>query len=92
MSILQNRYRIPGSYGLREFVDIGGFMALGPSYSDLYRRAGLVVDKILNGAKPSNLPFEQANKFEMIVNLKTAKALGLTISSVLLARADEVIE
>ena len=72
--------------------DIGGFMALGPSYSDLYRRAALVVDKILKGAKPADLPVEQANKFEMIVNLKTAKALGLTISPIFLARVDEVIE
>jgi len=89
---LATQYRIPGSYGLREFVDVGGFMALGPSYPDLYRRAALVVDKILNGAKPSDLPIEQASKFEMIVNLKTAKALGLAISPTLLARADEVIE
>jgi putative ABC transport system substrate-binding protein len=73
-------------------VEIGGFMALGPSYPDLYRRAALVVDKILNGEKPSDLPVEQATKFEMIVNLKTAKALGLAISPTLLARADEVIE
>ena len=89
---LATKYRIPGSYRLREFVDIGGFMALGPSYPDLYRRAALVVDKILKGVKPADLPVEQANKFEMIVNLKTAKALGLTISPTLLARADEVIE
>jgi putative ABC transport system substrate-binding protein len=89
---LATKYRIPGSYGLREFVDIGGFMALGPSYPDLYRRAALVVDKILKGAKPADLPVEQANKFEMVVNLKTAKVLSLTISPTLLARADEVIE
>jgi putative ABC transport system substrate-binding protein len=89
---LATKYRIPGSYGLREFVDIGGFMALGPSYPDLYRRAALVVDKILKGVKPADLPVEQASKFEMIVNLKTAKALGLDISAQLLARADEVIE
>ena len=74
---LATKYRIPGSYGLREFVDIGGFMALGPSYPDLYRRAALMVDKILKGANPADLPVEQANKFEMIINLKTAKALGL---------------
>jgi ABC-type uncharacterized transport system substrate-binding protein len=89
---LANKYRIPGSYGLREFVDIGGFMALGPSYPDLYRRAAFVVDKILKGARAADLPVQQANKFEMIVNLKTAKALGLAISPTLLARADEVIE
>jgi putative ABC transport system substrate-binding protein len=89
---LAMQYRIPGAYGLREFVDIGGFMALGPSYSDLYRRAAAYLDKILKGAKPADLPVEQASTFEMIVNLKTAKALGLTISPALLARADEVIE
>ena len=89
---LATRHRIPGAYGLREFVDIGGFMALGPSYPDLYRRAAPYLDKIFKGTKPADLPVEQANKFEIIVNLKTAKALGLTISPSLLARADEVIE
>jgi len=89
---LATRHRIPGAYGLREFVDIGGFMALGPSYPDLYRRSAAYLDKIFKGAKPADLPVEQANKFEMIINLKTAKALGLTISPSLLARADEVIE
>jgi putative tryptophan/tyrosine transport system substrate-binding protein len=89
---LATRHRIPGAYGLREFVDLGGFMALGPSYPDLYRRAAAYLDKILRGAKPADLPVEQANKFEVIINLKTAKALGLTISPSLLARADEVIE
>jgi putative ABC transport system substrate-binding protein len=89
---LATRHRIPGAYGLREFVDIGGFLALGPSYSDLYRRSAVYLDKIHKGAKPADLPVEQANKFEMIVNVKTAKVLGLTISPSLLARADEVIE
>ena len=89
---LATRHRIPGAYGLREFVDIGGFLAVGPSYSDLYRRSAAYLDKIHKGAKPADLPVEQANKFEMIVNLKTAKELGLTISPSLVARADEVIE
>jgi putative ABC transport system substrate-binding protein len=73
-------------------VDLGGFVALGPSYSDLYRRAGSYLDKILKGANPADLPVEQASKFEFILNLKTAKALGLTIAPALVARADEVIE
>ena len=89
---LATRYRIPGAYGFREFVDLGGFLALGPSYSDLYRRAGSYLDKILKGAKPADLPVEQPSKFEFILNLKTAKALGLTIAPALIARADEVIE
>jgi ABC-type uncharacterized transport system substrate-binding protein len=89
---LATRHRIPGAYGLREFVEIGGFMALGPSYPELYRRSAAYLDKIFKGAKPADLPVEQANKFEIIINLKTAKMLGLTISPTLLARADEVIE
>jgi putative ABC transport system substrate-binding protein len=89
---LATKYRIPGAYGFREFVEIGGFMTLGPSYSDLYRRAGSYLDKILKGTNPSDLPVEQPSKFEFILNLKTAKALGLTIAPALIARADEVIE
>jgi putative ABC transport system substrate-binding protein len=89
---LATRYRIPGAYGFREFVEIGGFVALGPSYSDLYRRAGSYLDRILKGAKPADLPVEQPSKFEFILNLKAAKALGLTIAPALVARADEVIE
>jgi ABC-type uncharacterized transport system substrate-binding protein len=86
------RYRIPGAYGFREFAEVGGFMALGPSYSDLYRRAGAYLDKILKGAKPADLPVGQPSKFEFILNLKTAKALGIDVPTSLLARADELIE
>ena len=89
---LATKYKIPGIYGFWEFVDAGGFMALGPSYSDLYHRAAAYVDKILGGAKPADIPVEQPAKFEMIVNLKVGKQLGITISPMLLARADEVIE
>jgi putative ABC transport system substrate-binding protein len=89
---LANRYRIPAAYGFREFVEVGGFVTIGPSYSDLYRRAAFYVDKILKGAKPADLPVEQASRFEFILNMKTARALGLEISPTLIARADEVIE
>jgi putative tryptophan/tyrosine transport system substrate-binding protein len=89
---LATRHRIPGAYGFREFVEEGGFLALGPSYSDLYRRSASYIDKILRGAKPADLPVEQASKFEFILNLRTAKVLGLDIPPNLIARADEVIE
>jgi putative ABC transport system substrate-binding protein len=89
---LATQHRIPGAYGLREFVDLGGFLALGPSYSDMYRRAGLYLDKIFKGAKPADLPVEQPSKFEFILNLKTAKALGLTVPPAVVDRADELIE
>jgi putative tryptophan/tyrosine transport system substrate-binding protein len=89
---LATRHRVPGAYGLREFVDIGGFMALGPSYPELYRRSASYLDKIFKGAKPADLPVEQANKFDLVINLMTARALGLTVPPTLIARADEVIE
>ena len=84
--------RLPSMYGLRDFADAGGLMAYGPNSVDLWRRAAAYVDKILKGAKPGELPVEQPTKFELVINLKTAKALGLTIPQSLLRRADHVIQ
>lgn len=87
---IQNR--LPTIYASREFVDVGGLIAYGPSYPGLYRRAATYVDKILKGTKPADLPIEQPTLLELILNLKTAKAINLTIPPTLRARADEVIE
>jgi putative tryptophan/tyrosine transport system substrate-binding protein len=86
------QYRLPAIYVSREYVEAGGLIAYGPSYPDLYRRAANYVDKIFKGEKPSDLPIEQPTKFELVVNLKTAKTLGLTVPPQIVARADEVIE
>lgn len=84
--------RLPTMYGLREMAEAGGLMAYGPDYGDLYRRAVGYVQKVLHGARPGDLPVEQPTKFELVINLKTAKALGLVIPASVLTRADHVIE
>jgi ABC-type uncharacterized transport system substrate-binding protein len=89
---LSAKHRLPSIFTSREFVDAGGLMAYGPNFTDLYRRAATYVDKIFKGAKPADLPIEQPTKFELVINLKTAKALRLTIPQTLLLRADQVIE
>jgi putative ABC transport system substrate-binding protein len=84
--------RLPTIYGEREHVEAGGLISYGPNLADLFRRAADFVDKILRGTKPSDIPVEQPTKFDLVVNLKTAKALGLDVPPMLIARADEVIE
>jgi len=84
--------RLPGVHAYRELIEAGGLMSYGPSYADMHRRAAAYVDKILKGAKPADLPVERPVKFELVVNLKAAKALGLTIPPSVIFRADEIIE
>jgi putative ABC transport system substrate-binding protein len=86
------KYRLPSIFENRDFVDQGGLMSFGPNFPALHRRAADYVDKILKGAKPGDLPIEQPTKFELVINMKTAKALGFSIPQSLLLRADEVIQ
>jgi putative ABC transport system substrate-binding protein len=89
---LAGKYRLPAIYFQKEFVDEGGLMSYGADLDDLYRRAAVYVDKILKGAKPGDLPVQQATKFEFVVNLKAAKQIGLTIPPRVLERANKVIK
>jgi putative ABC transport system substrate-binding protein len=89
---LAAKHRVPAMYGTREFVDAGGLMFYGPSMKDGFRRAATYVDKILKGAKPSELPVEQPTKFELVINSKTAKTLGLAIPQSLASRVDEIVQ
>ncbi len=89
---LAAKSRLPAMYGFREFVDAGGLMAYAVNQADLWRRAAILVDKILKGAKPADLPVEQPTRFELVINMKTAKALGLTFPQSILIRADQVIQ
>lgn len=92
LSKLAAENRLPAMYARREFAEVGGLLSYGPSFADNWRRAATYVDKILKGAKPGNLPVEQPTKLELVINLKTAKALGLTIPAMLLFQADKVIQ
>jgi putative ABC transport system substrate-binding protein len=89
---LAGKYRLPAMYFQKEFVDAGGLMSYGADFDDLYRRAAVYVDKILKGAKPADLPVQQATKFEFVINLKAAKQIGLTLSPEFLSRANRVMK
>ena len=92
LSQLALKHRLPTSFAFREYVDAGGLVSYVVNFTDMARRAAIYVDRILKGAKPADMPVEQATKFELAINLKTAKALGLTIPPSLLLQADQIIE
>jgi len=92
MMALALQYRLPGMYVYQELVEAGGLVSFGPNYVDIHRRAAVYVDKILKGAKPADLPVEQPTTFELAINLRTAKALGVTIPPSILLRVDRLIE
>jgi putative ABC transport system substrate-binding protein len=92
LAILTARDRIPATYPLRDYVEAGGLMSYGPDFTDMFRQAGVYTGSILKGAKPTELPVLQSNKFDFVINITTAKALGLTIPAGMMSIADEVIE
>ena len=89
---LAAQHNLPAVYPIREFAEAGGLASYGPNYAEARRQVGDYLGRVLNGEKPENLPVQQVTKFELVINLKTAKALGMTVPQALLARADEVIE